>query len=414
MAVVHEVGGRNQLEFPIGKVLYDPGPGGELYYPRFSPKGDRIAFFESKAGAAVAVAVVDRAGKKTTLSRNWGDAAGLAWNPKTGEVWFSARESRAGPGGSFLHAVSLSGRHRVIDAGGRIAVVRDIFRDGRVLLVDTELPSQLMCLPPGAKREVDLSWFDFSEGSGLSADGKTVLLSERGFAGGFRGAAYLRQTDGSGAVRLGEGFPIALSADGKWAACIDLESQDRLVLLPTGAGQSKTLPNERLIYGAYGAAWFPDGKRILFPAYRPGHGAALFVQDLSGGSPRPMTPEGVEAGVVSPDGQYVAARGPGDRVFLYSIDGGEPRAVPEVRPSDELIRWDERGEALFLASGDLPKRIDRLELASGRRTFLRDLAPDDPVGLRFLGGVLMTPDGKSYVYTAYRDFSTLYVVDGLK
>jgi len=41
-------GGR--IEFPIGKVLYDPGPGGRVLHLRFSPRGDRIAFREDRAG----------------------------------------------------------------------------------------------------------------------------------------------------------------------------------------------------------------------------------------------------------------------------------------------------------------------------------------------------------------------------
>jgi predicted Ser/Thr protein kinase len=44
LAVVRDVGGRNRLEFPIGKVLYETV--GWISHPRLSPKGDRIAFLD--------------------------------------------------------------------------------------------------------------------------------------------------------------------------------------------------------------------------------------------------------------------------------------------------------------------------------------------------------------------------------
>jgi len=412
LAVIRRGEDRDRLEFPAGKPLYDPGPGGRMAYPRVSPKGDRVAFFESATGATSSVAVVDRKGKKTTLSEDWGDTMGLAWNLKTDEIWFGARGAGASSGVVILHAVSMSGRHRVILGGPGLVIVRDISRDGRVLLEQSELPTTMMCLPPGATKEVDLSWFGFSEVADLSADGKTILFSERGGSEGFGGATYLRKTDGSPAVRLGDGYPGALSPDGKWAAAFSLRSMDRLLLWPTAAGQPKTLQAPGMLYD--GATWLPDGKRILFSAHRPGHLMALFVQDLNGGSPRPVTPEGVESGVISSDGKLVAARGPGVKVFLYPIEGGQPREVSEIKPSDHLIRWDERGDALFLYSGNLPIRIERLELSSGRREFWKELAPADLTGVTGIAGVLLTPDGKSYAYTVYRTISYLFVVDGLK
>ena len=41
LAVVHKVGGKDRLEFPIGKVLYETGE--EIASVRFSPRGDRLA-----------------------------------------------------------------------------------------------------------------------------------------------------------------------------------------------------------------------------------------------------------------------------------------------------------------------------------------------------------------------------------
>ena len=47
LAVVRDVGGRNRLEYPIGKVLYETG--GWISHPRISPKGDMVAFLDHSA-----------------------------------------------------------------------------------------------------------------------------------------------------------------------------------------------------------------------------------------------------------------------------------------------------------------------------------------------------------------------------
>ena len=60
LAVVRNVGGRDRLEFPIGKVLYETS-GGWISYPRVSPKGDYVAFIDhpNQGDDGGAVAVVD-------------------------------------------------------------------------------------------------------------------------------------------------------------------------------------------------------------------------------------------------------------------------------------------------------------------------------------------------------------------
>ena len=59
-------------------------------------------------------------------------------------------------------------------------------------------------LAPGEAREHDLSWLDWSVPSSLSPDGHMILFQEAGEGGGPRYAIYIRKTDGSPAIRLGE------------------------------------------------------------------------------------------------------------------------------------------------------------------------------------------------------------------
>ena len=118
-----------------------------------------------------------------------------------------------------------------------------------------------------------------------------LLGAEQGAGVGPHGAIFLRPTDGAPAVWLGEGDPLALSPDGNWVLTRRIYlSPQRLVLVPTGAGQTHELetgPVERYLEGK----WFPDGRRILFSAIEPGHGARLYVQDVDGGKPRAVVPK---------------------------------------------------------------------------------------------------------------------------
>jgi eukaryotic-like serine/threonine-protein kinase len=417
LAVAHTVGDRDRIEFPVGNVLYDPGPGVSLKNVRFSPKGDLIAFVESSnTGGRDSIHVVDRSGKHRVVSNGWETLAGLAWNPLSGEIWFSGRESTASSERLVLHAVSLTGKHRVVARVPGLPIIEDVARDGRVLMKHAEWPVSMICLPPGSSKEVDLSWFDFSQGMDLSNDGKTILFDEGGIAGGAKGGVYLRETNGSPAVRLGEGHALGLSPDGQWALSMPNDLLDRLVLLPVRAGQPRVLKDEGLEY--HSAEWFPESKRILFSAAPHGRPPKLYVQEIDGGTPRPITPEGVEIGPVSTDGKNVMGRGPGSKVFLYPVSGGPAHPVPGVEPADQLIRWDADGKTVYLtrAEDSVSVSIYRFDPASGRRELWKKLGPADPTGInsRTWDKVLLTPDGKVYAYDYMRDLSELYVVDGLK
>ena len=79
IAVVSFAGGRYRLEYPLGKVLYEPP--GWITYARLSPRGDRIAFLDHPRLGDIggSVAMIDMAGQKVTLSSDWKSLQGLAW-----------------------------------------------------------------------------------------------------------------------------------------------------------------------------------------------------------------------------------------------------------------------------------------------------------------------------------------------
>ena len=257
----------------------------------------------------------------------------------------------------------------------------------------------------------------------LSADGKILLFDEEGGggaldyskSGGLSYAVYLRKTDGSPAVLLGEGGAVALSPDGKWAITQPQGSPTQLKLLPTGAGESKDLTHDNVNHTW--ARWFPDQKRILFTGNEPGKGVRLNVYELQSGKTRAISPEGVHgtAFVISPDSQTVAGIGPDQKGYLYTANGGEPSVIKGLNPGEQPIVWSADGHALYVYQpGELPARVYRVDLQTGQRTLWKELMPSDPAGVENIGPILMTPDAKTCVFGYHRMLADLYLVEGLK
>jgi eukaryotic-like serine/threonine-protein kinase len=406
-----------RVEFPIGHVLHETR--GNITHVRISPSGDRVAFIEHPAGAPLtggSVVAVDRSGAKRTLSSDWANAWGLAWRPDGGEIWFTA--VRRGEAFKVLRAVTLEGKDRIVARLLGNNDLEDVAPDGRVLFVHVDFRIAMTARPPGASSESDLTWLGMSAVADLSDDGRRVLFTELGEGPAEGGFTYVRETSGAPAVRLGEGVALALSPDGKWALS-QLTSPSRLMLLPVGVGQSRTLTRPGLTYGAGG--FFPDGRRVVFTAQESGAPLRVYVQDIDGGEPRPVGPPGTTLPTVAPDGRTIAALAPDRQMILFSIDAGEARPCPGTESGDIPIRWSADGRALFLVrySSGLTAETHELELATGRRKQLWKLAAQDaagafPPGIGPGPGMPLTPAGKSYAYSYARILSDLYLVDGLK
>ena len=421
LAVVRSVNGRDRLEYPIGKILYQTS-GGWISYPRVSPKGDYIAFMDhpNQGDDGGSVAMVDLSGHKTELTREWYGTQGLAWTPDGQEVWFTASELGLF---HYVTAVDKSGKHRLVTRVPGSLVMFDIWKDGRVLLARSDRRREIMGFYGGTNKERDLSWLDYSYPADLSADGKMLLFDEEGIGGGVQYgdaqeltyAVYIRSTDGAPAVRLGEGAAAALSPDQKWAIVQSPTPPEQLRLLPTGAGETQSLTNDSINH--QWARWFPDGKRFVFSGNEPDKGVRLYTQAVAGGNPKPISPEGVDAQsfVISSDGEFVLGIGPDQKGYLFPTSGGNPRAVSGMQPGDIPISWTQDGHAVYLYhSGDVPANVYRLELATGNKNIWKQIAPLDPTGVSTIGPILMTPDGKTYVYGFHRTLGDLYLVEGLK
>jgi eukaryotic-like serine/threonine-protein kinase len=406
LAVVREVAGRNRLEFPAGKLLYQPD--GWISYPRVSPQGDKVAFLEHPVPGDSRgwVSVVDLSGKRTVLSSEWAGEEGLAWSPDGQAVWFTANKSG---GANSLYAVSLSQKLKAVSTAPVNLILFDISRDGEALLSSGNESSEFVGFSPGVAKEHDLSWLDWGAIRDLSADGRTLIFTHFGEKSGKNYSVYLRKTDGSAAVRLGEGSGWALSPDGKWVISV-LADPPHIALLPTGSGEVQKLPTGGIEEFGMGASWLRDGKKIVFIGRERGHAPRSYVQDLGGGMPQPVTPEAVTGTLLTPDGLYLIAADEHNNKLLYPLAGGVPHAIAGLNAEDRIIRFsDDRRSLYVLENTDLPVKIYRLDLSTGRRELWKELNPSDPAGVREFKTVLLTPDGKYYVYGLTRSVTSLYL-----
>ena len=413
LAIVREVTGRERLEFPVGKVLYETA--GWIGNPRFSPNGNLIALIDHPITLDDAgdIAVVDLSGNKKTISRNWSSAQGLAWSPDGKEVWFAASRANAA---RQLQAVTLAAQERTVYAGPTTLFLHDIAPTGRVLLARLDTRAGTVVVNENDKSERDLSWHDWSVGRQLSPDGSTLLMDESGEAVGAEYACYARRVDGSPAIRLGDGICTGFTADAKRA--VNLKPQaapSDVFLLPLGPGEPQRIHTADGLLVTWAVA-VPDGKRLLIEGHTASGGAQLFVQDLSGGPPRP-----IGAGVLvrhaafSPEGTWVAAVGSNRAPWMFSLSGAKAMPVRGSEPGDLPVNFTSDGKYLLISSpGETSARIDRIDLTNGRRELWKNVRPSDPVGVNYISVTYVRDKSNLYGYFYNRTQSDLYIVEGLR
>jgi len=357
--------------------------------------------------------VVDRHKKTTRLAQGAGE---FGWSPGGDEIWFT----RIVNGSTNLLAVTLAGRERaLISLPGDFSLF-DISREGRALFERGSERWEVLGRFPGDEHEHGYKWLDATVPLDLSADGRMLLFAEKEPGWG-SGMSYVRKTDGSAAVPLGEGFCSALSPDGKWAVCRP-EFFAPSIRLQSTSGETRSLPSGGLEYpGAFGVDWLPDGEGFLFTARQPGHPERIFVQSMKGSQPAPVTPEGVPmirfAKAVSPDGRYVVGLQDGVAA-IFPIHGGDALPIQGLLPGDLPTQWRNDGKALYLQRDDSPSKIWLLDRSTGQRRLFKELQPSQAgasPGAGYLWSkVRLSRDGQSYVQTYSGWLSDLFVLEGLR
>ena len=440
LAIVRRAGGKVRLEFPPGHVLYETF--GEITSPRFSPKGDRIAFADhpAKRGNWGTVSVVDLEGVRTVWSPVYEVIEGLVWAPSGRELWFGAEGER---NAIQLFTVGAGRKPRLLaEAPGDLAPLA-VDPDGRVLANRISVRAQIACALQGDSQPRDLASLGSSFLADLSPDGRKALLTYRGpGAQSSEGDVVLRPTDSDSFVRLGKGSAEALSPDGRWAAAVlwgneaftKIWANEKfrgtppradvpptavasIVLLPTGAGEPRTLGMSGLaIIRAIG--FHPDCRRLIVSASDSGQAERLWVREVEGGAaPRSLSPPGLYAltsAFLSPDGRWAAAVDGEDALWLVPVEGGEPKRMPGVEDGESFAGWTGDGKAfhVFRYSGKLV--IHRVDFPTGSRRLWKEAFLPDPTGAQGPYAVVAAKDAEAWAAGYQSLLGELYLVEGLK
>ncbi len=404
IAVVRTVAGRGRVEFPIGTVLYETP--GWISSVRVSPRGDAVAFLHHpfRGNDAGDVMMVDRNKRAVTLSPSYLSVQGLAWAGD--DILYTGAPTGAT---RRLYTVSRSGNVRLAAAGTGSLFVYDAAPDGQVLIARTSDRIGLVVRTPADAEDRGMSWLDWTLVRDMSADGKVVTFDETGEGGGLRGSVYMRRTDGSPAVRLGDGGWPMLSDDGKWVACFRGDPA-RIVILPTGAGESRTLATPGIT--PLSASWFPDGRRLLVTGNEPGHGLRVYVVPLDGGSPKAITPDGtnIYAHPLSPDVRYVLAQGPDAVYALFPVDGGPPVAVKGLGPNDVPVRMPTADSAYVFDRVTVPMPVSLVDLKTGKRTPVMTIGTRRPAETGRPFALRIAADPRTYAYSYFQTSSELFLM----
>jgi len=148
---------------------------------------------------------------------------------------------------------------------------------------------------------------------------------------------------------------------------------------------------------------------------RSGESRRCYVAETKGGEPRPVTPEGTSAGRISPDERSVVVALNGGGTAIYPLAGGAPMPLPELTSEDNVTGWSADGRALLLFRLTLvPTRAARFDLATRKRTLLREVGPADRAGVGVVSPVVLSADEKSYAYSAFRQACYLFTVEGAR
>ena len=412
LAIVRRVEGRERLELPAGNVLYETA--GYISHPRVSPSGDRVAFADHALWAdnVGSIAVVDLSGNKKTLTGIWlAGVSGLAWAPSGDEIWFTASDDESH---LACRAVDLKGRERLLLAGPTDMVVFDVSREGRLLLGRETSRRNVEALTAGRSAPWDFSLRESSMARFMAPDGRALLLSDQSVD---PYSTYLQRADGSPPVRLGDGDAYALSPDASWVVAFTGDAPPRILLHPTGPGESREVPNEHsILFDSIG--WLPDGERLVAFGAAPTERSRGWVIDIDGGAARAFSEEGPSvvwaAPVVSPDGSRVIGQDAGGRPKIYSLDGGPPQSISGMAEDERVLQWAEGGKALFVGLRvGAAWQVRRLHLETGSETPWAEITPREVAGLR-LSWVYLTPNGRFWAHSSSRLLSDLYVVEGIR
>jgi eukaryotic-like serine/threonine-protein kinase len=409
LAVSHAIGNVMRIEYPVGKVVIELGGGADNLH--ISPDGRYIAFSNHPeiGDDRGTIDIVDVEGHHRVLTQEWSSIGSLVWSPSGKEIWFTAAAEGLG---RQPHAVTLDGKLRsLFYAPGNVRIVASR-PNGRLLVIDDTRRKRLMVSTPEFPEERNLAWLDWPNGAAFSPDGKQIVFSEQNGPVGLHYSIFLRNIDGSPAVRLGEGDIPRISPDGKWVLAVIPGLPAQLSLIPTGAGEAHQLTHGAVFHWA--AAWLPDSQHVISLAWENSRPDRDYLLDLNGNE-NPLTPEGTVGVTVTPDGTNVLVHDAKGAWLLFPIHGGAAKPVNGLEAGDWPIRFSPDGRRVYVARSVAANegKFWTVDLATGKRELFKDIKLTEP-GVYRVQSFTLSPDTRSFAYIYGRTLSTLYYVDRVR
>lgn len=411
VALVRPEAGQAKVEFPRGRSVFQTA--GYISHLRVSPTGDAVAFLEHPMGIDDGgnVMWVDLAGATHRVSTGWASEDGLAWSANGREIWFTA--SRTGVNRA-LYAASRSGSVRLVASIPGTMTLHDISPQGQVVLARDTLREVMLMGTAGQDQEKDISWFDWSQPADISPDGRYLLFTEGGEGGGREYGVYIRDLTTGTTTKLSNGEGFAFLPDGKSVITMLPRENNRLNIVPLGAGQPRAIDGNGLAY--QWAQAFPDGRKLLVVGSMPGKGLQLYTQSVDGGALTPLKPDIFLAfPKISPDGTRIAGATRNWQIAVIPATGGTPQYLP-VDTMHMPLKWSSDGNRLLIRlirgeDAEATAVLEWVDLKTGKTSVWRTLKGPDGADAS-VGETSVSRDEKTYIYALKRRLSELFVVDG--
>ncbi|MGA7566351.1 MAG: hypothetical protein WBW53_09800 [Terriglobales bacterium] len=357
------------------------------------------------------------------MTEQFSSEQGLAWSPSGDEIWFSATAVESGTPERPICAVNLKGKVRVVASAPIYLQLQDIASDGRILLTTVAFTTSVGTGEAKSGRLHELSGVMHRWLGAISPDGSMLLVNGFDTNTSSSYQLYLQSADDSPPVLIGEGSGAGLSPDGKSAVAVDVPHPENLLIIPTSVGNSRKLqapPGRHYV----GAAFLPDGKRLLISTTATGQETESAVQDVDGGAVHQFGKPGRHLPTSgfrlfpgpSPDGRFCIETDDTNHSWLQPIgnDGGDAKGITGLSPAERVLGWHGDSNNLFVSDpAGADTEVYNLNLATGVRTRWVRFSPADKAGMRSKE-ILLTPDGSRFAYVVRRINSNLFVADGLR
>lgn len=349
LAVVRDTGAERRIEIrtsdgSLERTVFRTAGG--ISFLRFSPQEDSVAFFHhsSTADPAGEVRIATADGKfSKSLTPRFANCRGLAWNRKTGEIWFTISGDGTTAGG--LKAVAPSGKSRAVYSLPGDFVLQDVAPEGDLCLMTSSENRTALMLRRASGPLQDFSWFNQTFVTDISSDGKSLLFYDGGLEVPF--GSWIRSVDGGDAVRLGEWDEPKFSPDGKWIVALTPNrlGPPQILLHPNGPGETQRLTSSSV---SHSAPSFAGTRTILFVQVA-GDSKEVWRMEIDGTGSRRLA-AACDSPMANRAADSFVCVGENHRsLFAYPIEAGQGRLVYELPAGEQLryARWNDQGDRIL-------------------------------------------------------------------